>query len=264
MGPQSTRALRMPGEARRRGGFTLMELLVSLSLIGLVAVFIQLGFRIGISAREKAEAALRDVQRTEAALDLLSRQIGSMVFYVARLEHEGAQLGVLLFQSSPQSLSFVAPYSATSGSAAGLRFVQYFVARSKDGESRMLLLNERPLPRDSQLLGSVVRGISRAEDNRLLAELVEPERGPDSLTLVPGLSSAAFRTLARLEEESPAIGSRAAIPGRSGLLSRMARGRSAPTDRAQLPAGVRLRLTWEEEGPFGSKEFAIAVPVQGS
>ena len=33
MGPQSTRALRMPGEARRRGGFTLMELLDGLDYL---------------------------------------------------------------------------------------------------------------------------------------------------------------------------------------------------------------------------------------
>ncbi len=65
MGSQSTRFLRMPGRACQSGGFTLMELLVSFSLIGLLAVFIHLGYRIGISAREKAEGALERIQTTE-------------------------------------------------------------------------------------------------------------------------------------------------------------------------------------------------------
>ena len=46
-------------------GFTLMELLVSFSLIGLVAVFIHLGYSIGLSAREKAEASLEAYQAAQ-------------------------------------------------------------------------------------------------------------------------------------------------------------------------------------------------------
>ena len=119
---------RCPQRAESPPGFTLMELLVSFSLIGLVAVFIHLGYSIGLSAREKAEASLEAYQAAQASLDVLSRQIASMVPYVSSQEHEERPVPVLLFRASPQSLGFVTTWSAASGFAGGLRFVQVFAA----------------------------------------------------------------------------------------------------------------------------------------
>ncbi len=232
-----------------------MELLVSFTLIGLLAVFIHLGYGIGLSAREKAEVALQEFQTNEAALDVVSRQISAMVPYFSHQEHEGSPVEVLLFRASPQSLGFVSTYSAASRRTEGLMFVQYFTETSRDGTGRMLLLNERPLSRDAELLGTVIAGISRTEDNRFLAELAEPEVRPDSFTLARGLSSVAFQTFSRTREEYES----------RGLGRRWARtlGRLAARNRELLPAGIRMRLEWQEPGPFGSREFAIAVPVQG-
>ncbi len=172
-----------------------------------------------------------------------------MVSYFARQEHENRTVEVLIFQSAPQTLSFVSTYSATSRRTAGLMFVQYFAAPSKDGSSRILLLNERPLPPDDELLGPVIEGLSRTEDHRFLADLVKPEVRPNSLTLAQGLSSVAFRTLAGLEGEGSGIGSRATVPGRL---------------QEPLPAGIHVQLKWQEQEPLGSKEFAIVVPIQGN
>ena len=178
-----------PKGAESPPGFTLMELLVSFSLIGLVAVFIHLGYSIGLSAREKAEASLEAYQAAQASLDVLSRQIASMVPYVSSQEHEGRPVQVLLFRASPQSLGFVTTWSAASGFAGGLRFVQYFTADAdpdadSDADSdpraagRRLLLNERPLPPEAGLRGPVIRGVTETEDNRFLAELARPGPAP--------------------------------------------------------------------------------------
>ena len=163
-----------PKGAESPPGFTLMELLVSFSLIGLVAVFIHLGYSIGLSAREKAEASLEAYQAAQASLNVLSRQIASMVPYVSSQEHEGRPVQVLLFQASPQSLGFVTTWSAASGFAGGLRFVQYFTAAADPdpdadpgadpdpdprAAGRRLLLNERPLPPEAGLRGPVIRGV---------------------------------------------------------------------------------------------------------
>ena len=221
-----------PKGAESPPGFTLMELLVSFSLIGLVAVFIHLGYSIGLSAREKAEASLEAYQAAQASLDVLSRQIASMVPYVSSQEHEERPVQVLLFRASPQSLGFVTTWSAASGFAGGLRFVQYFTADADpDANSdadppdpraagRRLLLNERPLPPEAGLRGPVIRGVTKTEDNRFLADLAPPRAGPRSLTLAEGLASVAFRRLAR-------------PPGRE--LSARLQDRSAPF-QAPLPA----------------------------
>ena len=245
-----------------------MELLVSFSLIGLVAVFIHLGYSIGLSAREKAEASLEACQSAQASMDVLSRQIASMVPYVSNQEHEERPVPVLLFRASPQSLGFVTTWSAASGFAGGLRFVQYFTAAADpdaDPDSsadpnpapagRRLLLNERPLPPEAGLRGPVIRGVVKTEDNRFLAELAPPRAGPRSLTLAHGLASVAFRRLARPQEESFPLGSR--------IDPRRFRDRFRRAARPQLPAGIQLSLRWNGRGPWGSKDFVLAVPVGG-
>ena len=234
-----------------------MELLVSFTLIGLVAVFIHLGYSVGLSAREKAEASLEGYQAAQASLDVLSRQIASMVPYVSSQEHEEGRVQVMLFQASPRSLGFVTTWSATSGFAGGLRFAQYFVADSDPGSGagRRLLLNEQPLLPEEKLRGPVIRGVTKTEDNRYLADLAPPRAGPRSLTLAEGLDSVAFRTLDRPEGEGSPLGSR--IDPRSFRI------RSRPGYRSQLPAGIRLSLRWTGQGPWGSKTFDLAVPVGG-
>ena len=241
-----------------------MELLVSFSLIGLVAVFIHLGYSIGIGARQKAEASLEAYQAAQASLDVLSRQIASMVPYVSNQEHEERPVPVLLFRASPRSLGFVTTWSAASGFAGGLRFVQVFAADADPDSSaapnpapagRRLLLNERPLPPEAGLRGPVIRGVVKTEDNRFLAELAPPRAGPRSLTLAQGLASVAFRRLARPQEESFPLGSR--------IDPRRFRRRSRRAVRPQLPAGIQLSLRWNGQGPWGSKDFVLAVPVGG-
>ena len=255
---------RCPQRAESPPGFTLMELLVSFSLIGLVAVFIHLGYSIGIGARQKAEASLEAYQAAQASLDVLSRQIASMVPYVSNQEHEERPVQVLLFRASPRSLGFVTTWSAASGFAGGLRFVQYFAADADPDSSaapnpapagRRLMLNERPLPPEAGLRGPVIRRIVKTEDNRFLAELAPPRAGPRSLTLAEGLASVTFRRLARPQEESFALGSR--------IDPRRFRRRSRRAYRPQLPAGIQLSLRWNGQGPWGSKDFVLAVPVGG-
>ncbi len=235
-----------------------MELLVSFSLIGLVAVFIHLGYSVGLSAREKAEASLEAWQASNASLDVLSRQIASMAPYVSSQDHEGRPVPVLLFRATSRSLGFVTTWSAASGFAGGLRFVQVFAANSDPGSGatgRRLLLNERPLPPEARLRGPVIRGVTQTEDNRFLANLSLPRPGPRSLTLAEGLSSVAFRTLARPREERFPLGSR--------IDPRRFRRRPGRAFRPQLPSGIQLSLRWNGQGPWGSKTFEVAVPVGG-
>jgi len=255
----------MPTEARKPAarpvashGFTLMEMLVSFTLIGLVAVFIHLGYSVGLGAREKAEAALEAWQNANASLDVLSRQLASMVPYVTRQEHEERPVPVLLFQATRQSLGFVTTWSAVSGFNGGLRFVQVFVANPEPGSAgpgRRLLLNERPLPPEAGLRGPVVRGVTQTEDNRFRAELALPLAGPRSLTLAEGLESVAFRALIRPPEERFPLGSR--------INPRRFRRRVGRAFRPQLPAAIRIGLRWNGQGPWGSKTFEVAVPVGG-
>ena len=235
-----------------------MELLVSFTLIGLVAIFIHLGYSVGLSAREKAEASLEDYQNAQASLDVLSRQVASMVPYVTRQEHEERPVPVLLFQASRRSLGFVTTWSALSGFNGGLRFVQVFVADAGPDSAtpgRRLLLNERPLPPEERLRGPVVRGVARTEDSRYFAQLARPRTNPRSVTLAEGLESAAIRTRARPQGEG--------FPLDSRINPRRFQAGFRQVFQQQLPVGIQLSLRWNNQGPWGSRTFDLAVPVGG-
>src|SRR5215471_15147546 len=113
-------------------GFTLLELLVSMTLMGLLAVAIHMGFRIGTNAWAKADSRLETLRASQFSLDLLSRQIGSMVPYYSQQKINDAPVEVLLFQGVPKAMRFVTDFSAESRGAGGLRLVEYFVSNSRD------------------------------------------------------------------------------------------------------------------------------------
>ena len=242
---------------------------MSFSLIGLVAVFIHLGYSIGLSAREKAEASLEAYQAAQASLDVISRQIASMVPYVSSQEHQGRPVQVLLFRASPQSLGFVTTWSAASGlrRGAAVRAVLYGRRRPR----RQLRPRRRPRPppppaaaccstngRCPPRPGCGAPSSGASPKPRTTASWPiwpRPRAGPRSLTLAEGLASVAFRRLARPQEESFPLGSR--------IDPRRFRRRSRRNPRPQLPAGIQLSLRWNGQGPWGSKDFTLAVPVGG-
>ena len=256
---------RCPQRAESPPGFTLMELLVSFSLIGLVAVFIHLGYSIGLGAREKAEASLEAYQAAQASLDVLSRQIASMVPYVSNQEHEERPVQVLLFRASPRSLGFVTTWSAASGFAGGLRFVQYFTAAA-DADSSDSSAAPRPRrpPPAAQRTAAAPRG--RAAGPR------HPGRHQDRGQPLPGRSgSAAGRPPLPHPGPGPGFGglpqagpaARGELPLGSRIDPRRFRRRSGvPTGPNCRPASSSA-CAGTARGPGAPRTFVLAVPVGG-
>ena len=58
-------------------GFTLLELLISLTILGVIVVIIFGAFRIGIRAWEKGEKDVESRQRQRIVLDLSKQQLAS-------------------------------------------------------------------------------------------------------------------------------------------------------------------------------------------
>ncbi|HNT58060.1 MAG TPA: prepilin-type N-terminal cleavage/methylation domain-containing protein, partial [Syntrophales bacterium] len=58
-------------------GFTLLELLISLTLLSVIAVLVFGALRLGVRAWEKGEATIETRQRERIVMDLLQRQMAS-------------------------------------------------------------------------------------------------------------------------------------------------------------------------------------------
>jgi hypothetical protein len=220
-----------------------MELLVSMTLMGFVAVAILFGFRIGTNAWAKGGANLERLRTTQATFDLLKRQIGSMKDYYSIQKLKEAPVELLLFQATPQGMRFVSNFSFKSRSAGGLWLVEYFAAKSKDSERMDLMLNETPLSPDEVLAQSVFTEIETGEDNRPIVRFPSFRPGPDSMRLVEGAQEIQFQYFLPLTPQGQA---------------------PVQTGKQQLPQGVRIVLRWNESGPLSTKDFAFVVPIHAS
>ncbi len=123
-------------------GFTLLELMLAITLMGIVVVIISSGFRLGINAWEKGEFEAIELQRLRILSGLMSQQIKSAFPYEMKIESED----VLIFRGASDSMLFVTAFKDRY--PGGLKWVRY---KYKDG---ILLYKEGILP-DKRLLDKV-------------------------------------------------------------------------------------------------------------
>jgi hypothetical protein len=248
-----------------------MEVLVSLTLMSVLFVAVHYGYRIGLDSWSRAEKSMEKERNVQFVLDLMSRQLGSMVPYYSRQTLEGAPVDVLLFYGTEQGVRFVTTFSVELRGAAGLRMVEYFLDSSREGVGKALLLNEMLLPDDVNLASTVFGGLSRGEDNSVVAAFRGFTAGVGTVALVEGLSNGSFQFPRSPGKDQAASGSvdstEEVMAGRLGIFmmtERESSGTVTANRKERLPLGVELKLRWLESGFFHAEEFAMSVPVQAS
>ncbi len=107
-------------------GFTLLEVIITLSVLSLLMLTAWGAFEVGFRTREKGEAAAEEAARIRLATDVMGRQLRSAVYYFARDEEEYAPF----FVGSGSELSFVTAYPQGSA-GSGLAWVTYRVEDDK-------------------------------------------------------------------------------------------------------------------------------------
>ena len=115
-------------------GFTLLELLISLTIVALIVVIIFGALRIGIRAWEKGEKDVDVRQRQRIVLDLIKRQLASTC--VSDVWGKDQQLVSL--KGDNKSIAFVSHIPMTPGNRFGLVYVQYAVKKEEGNK----LLND--------------------------------------------------------------------------------------------------------------------------
>lgn len=105
---------------RADSGFTLLEVVLAMTLLALVVAICYGAFHLGIRAVEKGEVAVVTTQRLRVASDVIIRQIKSAVPYAVRNEDDDVYP---YFEGSTTSMRFVTASGMQSGGS--LAVVEY-------------------------------------------------------------------------------------------------------------------------------------------
>ncbi len=127
---------------RREQGFTLLELLISLTILTIVTVIIGSGLRLAMDAWEKGEIETGETQRLRILSSIFSQQLKSVYPYMIKIDSEN----VIVFEGDKNSIFFV---TATNDiSYGGLKWVRY------DYKDKTLYFKEGLLP-DKELMDNI-------------------------------------------------------------------------------------------------------------
>jgi general secretion pathway protein J len=164
----------------RKSGFTLMELLLALSILSIILVVILGGLRISVRAWEKGENMLSVQQRSRTILDRLDRQLSSAALLMSAKE----DLPLVAFAGTSSSLEFTSSLPLVSKMQFAPVHVKYVIETETGGKKRLLLyernievedyLSERQL----QLEAEAVVFVEGLEDLRF-EYLAGGGNGPD-------------------------------------------------------------------------------------
>ncbi len=122
-------------------GFTLMEVMVTFTILGFIILMVFGVFRLGLSAWEKGESTKDEYQRMRIASQLISQQLKSIFPY--KIKSEKAEGDFLAFEGSARSVKFVSTLSLKSRKPSGLVYVVYEFEEGGKGGGRLLIYERR-------------------------------------------------------------------------------------------------------------------------
>lgn len=120
-------------------GFTLLELLISLTIMGLIVVVVFGAFRVGIRAWEKGEKDVETHQRQRIVLNLIKRQLASI--FVHKVGNGNRR--PFFLKGDEKSMEFLSNTSIMPGNQSGLVYARYVVRPEDEGEKERLGFYEK-------------------------------------------------------------------------------------------------------------------------
>ena len=173
-------------------GYTLLEMLISMMLIGFLMAALVMGIHVGNKAWAKGEAKLRQVHTAEERSQFMFQQVASLVPYkVASLNPDMAGEFYIL-EASAERLRFLSTYGTQYRRHAGLLWDEYAIVRNPRGDYS-LVLRETPVHDDTALLPLLIERRSSDLDPEKSQLVYRPFMLRDTdLRLMTGLRAARF------------------------------------------------------------------------
>jgi len=147
---------------RSAAGLTLLEVVVAITISGLVALAALASMRIGMRAWEKEQSAVFDMRRVASVQDILHLQLSNLLLRNIVVEVFERRQQMPFFLAEGNRLVFLTSYSALARGRGGIVVADYLAEQQPD-QTWKLWLDER-LALDDQHLAGWVAGIRSTPD----------------------------------------------------------------------------------------------------
>ena len=128
----------------RHAGFTLIEVLIAVTLVSLLTTGLMVAMRVGLSAMNKADTKLMSNRRVMSAQRILEQQVAGIMPVVADCQagsdHPVAR--IVFFQGEQLSMRFASTYSLQQASRGLPMMLEYQVIPGQDNQGVRLIVNE--------------------------------------------------------------------------------------------------------------------------
>ena len=186
----------------RDAGFTLIEILIAVSLVALLSVAMLVAIRVGLNAEIKANSRLDANRRVVGAQRALEQELNGFMPEVAIWSQPdgGGLRKVPFFEGTPQSMRLVSSYSLNEASRGAPKVLEFLVVAGDQGQGVRLIVDELPY-RGGGSTGSRIAGFE-ADVAGIAHPVFYPiSVGAGSFVLADHLASCHFVYLA--QEQNP-------------------------------------------------------------
>jgi hypothetical protein len=229
-------------------GFTLFEVLISITLIGFLMVALLVGLRVANRAWRTGEARLRRVHADAERNAFVVEQISSLLPYQVTPNDPNLQGTFIVLQASSTCLRFVTSYGSVFRSRSGLLLAEYGIVEEPPGNIEVAL-HETPVGDNDVLLHRLIRSVTNDPDTG--ASMIEYQPflvSETDLPLMTGLRAAWFEYL----DLHPEKGTPPAEKGTGPVW------RQNWKSRDEAPYPEAIRLCWDR-GTQAEEEEIIPV-----
>ena len=219
-------------------GFTLLELLVSITIVSLLTVSIVFSWRIATTAWSRSSELVEEQRQVAAVQALLRKQVAAISAY-APFSREWR--GIVFFQGEQQVARFLSRYSLENRTRSGLYLVEYLITEETDG-TKQLLMNETALHNPEELR-RFITGVEQSATGPI-QQFLPIERSPKTRVLLTDLEDAHleyYRPATQLQESGEWV-------------------EQWLTARGELPRGIAFRLA-KESNPNHLEPVSMTIAI---
>jgi prepilin-type N-terminal cleavage/methylation domain-containing protein len=212
----------------RQKGFTLIELMISITLVAALATGMMMAMRTSLLSMEKINSRLQFNRRVMGMEHILTRQIGGVMPVVS----DCGETRVPIFDGTATSLRLVSSYSMAEGARGYPQFDEFKVVRGEDG--LRLIVTEHLYTGPSSTAPFCGGGVA----------MPPMQSAPLAYVVADRLASCTFLYREQIPDQPPSDNW---VPS---------------WDRQDLPAAVKLVMTPLDSSPALLPVMNVTVPIR--